>query len=89
MSVKSGDNVYFVKRKYEDVFFKHNETQGYSCVMKEMILKGVVTNVKDDNITIKLAENKKSEVKEKEDKIKVSDLLTKITIPAKSLGIWN
>lgn len=70
-------------------FLNTTSTQGYSCVMKEMILKGIVTNIKEDVITIKLADNKKSEIKEKEVKVKESDLLTKTTIPAKSLGVWN
>ncbi len=89
MSVKIGDIIYFIKRKYEDVFFKNNESSVYSCEVKEMILKGVVTNIKDDNLTIKVSENKKSEIKEKDVKIKTSDLFTKTTIPAKSLGVWN
>ena len=90
MSIKNGDVVYFVKRKYEDLFFKNGETSVYICNSKEMILKGTITDIKDDTVSIKVSSNKNNETKEKDTKIKITDLVSKKTnIPAKLLGVWS
>ncbi len=89
MKNKIGDEIVFLKQKWEDIYFTRGEVKGYTCSAKEILMKGIITNIsKDETITVQVLPIKKSEFKEKEVKIKSFEIISK-NIPNKDLGIWS
>lgn len=89
MENKVGDEIIFFKQKWEDIYFTRGEVKGYSCIAKEILLKGIITNIsKDETLTVQVLPIKNSEFKEKEVNIKSFEIISK-NIPNKNLGIWT